>query len=128
MPMSEAAMDGIRDNGRGWRFHLNGLIKAETRKLGEFNNRDGSEYDDEQVIVRRDESEPVVIAIKDKLRCWVEMAANPNNEKPLGEDAKRDIESQLDDLECVEDCSMSEINYAMDRLFDSLDYWRVLAG
>ncbi|USM11509.1 hypothetical protein vBCbaSRXM_64 [Citromicrobium phage vB_CbaS-RXM] len=122
MPTSDAALAGIKHNGLRWKHHLHGLIKPETEKLGAFNDRLDGDDDHEQLVVSRAESEPVVEEIIRKVRVWCEKT------KSLPEDARRDIESKVDDLECVSDCDMGEINFAMNYLYDEFDYWRICTG
>jgi repressor of nif and glnA expression len=127
MPISAAAMDGIRDNGLRWRYRMNGLLKSETAKLGEFNDRIDGQDDDDQLIVLRSESEPVVMEIVRKVRGWL----NDNKRAVpiaarLPAHARDSLAARLDDLECVEDCAIQEINFAMNELYDEFDYWRVL--
>lgn len=119
MAMSEAAIQGIKENGHGWKISLYGLIKPECSKLAEFNNR----INDDGGEVLREESESVVMEIVRKLREWT-----TTNEAKLGEQICRDLRGDLDDLESVEDCDMEEINYAMGRVYDCFDYWRILAA
>lgn len=121
MPISNAAMDGIRDHGHRWRYRMAGLLKSETAKLGEFNDRIDGRDDGDQQIVLRSESEPVVMEIVRKVRGWLS-----DNALRLPAHARDSIVARLDDLECVEDCSIREINFAMNELYDEFDYWRIL--
>lgn len=122
MPMSAAAMDGIRANGHRWKFHMNGLIREETKKLGEFNDLLDGEDDFDQQAITREMSEPVVIALRTKIAKWLD------EHRTLPDNIKDDIRAKLDDLEMVEDCDMGEINFAMNYLYDEFDYWRICTG
>lgn len=122
MPMSAAAIAGIRHNGNRWRYRMNGLIKDECLKLGELNDRIGDRDDGEQTIVSREESEPVVISLRTKVSKWLD------RQRRMPDEIVTNVKCRLDDLEMVEDCGMGEINYALNDLFDEFDYWRILTG
>jgi uncharacterized protein (DUF4415 family) len=121
MAMSQAALEGIRVNGHGWKARMNGLIKPEMMKLAKFNNDLDGDPDEEQMIITRSESEPVVIAIREKITKWLVTAK-------IDDDARSEVQYALEELEMIEDCCMGEINYAMNRLFDVFDYYRILVG
>lgn len=130
MSHKAAAIEGIEANGLKWKFRLHGLIDEQTKQLGEFNNRiaDYSDYnnDDDQVIVTRAESEPVVEELIRLLRKWLKHSGAYLSTFP--DDARRTLENQLEDLEMVSDCAMEEINYEMGNLYDVFDYWRICTG
>jgi hypothetical protein len=133
MSHKAAAIDGIQNNGLNWQFRLHGLITPEAKKLGAFNDRLNDFDDDyEQITVLRSESEPVVEKIVQQLHGWIELAsiepAPLSGATKLPAEVRRDLESALDDLEMVSDCCMGEINHAMDRLYDTFDYWRICTG
>lgn len=115
MPMSLAAMDGIRENGHRWKLTIRGL-KPFTETLGKANdaNNDGESYDHTVV-------EKAVQGIVEKVRKFCEtkdVLADPRIEGELL--------SAAADLECVEDEDIEEINDAMGQLYDAFDYWRIL--
>lgn len=115
MPMSMAAMDGIRDNGHRWKLTITGL-KPFTEVLGKANdlNNIGKPYDQKTV-------EKAVQGIVAKVREFAEtkdVLADPRIEGELL--------SAAADLECVEDEDIEEINDAMGQLYDAFDYWRIL--
>ena len=113
MPISQAAMDGISRNGLGWRMSMNGRFKANAEALGAMNDRAS-----EGEIVTDEEVEVEVKQIIAKSRKWAESL----QDRKIAED----LLSDLDRLEEVEDCGLDEVNYAMDRFYDCLDYWRIL--
>lgn len=126
MSMSEAAMDGIRLNGHGWQFTLKGLIKPETMTLAKLNDliwySHGNPDDMDQLVVPRSESEPVVERIITKMKDWI----TDNFDDPEASEMCHHITSRLVELEAISDCCMGEINFAMDNLYDTFDFWRVL--
>jgi hypothetical protein len=113
MPMSAAAMDGIRDNGHRWRMRITG-IKPFIQPLADANNldNDGQPYDAKAV-------EAAVQGI---------VAATRNFALGKAENLKLDLEARADDLEMVEDCDLDDINHYMGELYDAFDYHRILVG
>lgn len=123
MPMSEAAMAGIRDNGRGWRHQIRGL-KPLTDQLARFNDQGGPEDPGDAAKL-----DGVLKAIAQKVRTFAE------NKDGL------EIDYQLEDaLEWLEDSFavehlaetqdpevyMEEANYQLNQVWDWADYNRVL--
>lgn len=111
MTMSEAAIDGIRDNGFRWSYRIN--LKPWTARIGRLNDGGGG---------TQEEREPLVESIVAKVRQFAKDNALKN------ERMASELISRADDLECCADCDLEDINIAMGELYDSLDYWRVLAG
>ncbi len=106
MAISEAALAGISANGRQWKRQTVG-ISALALQLGEIN-------DDERDAA---EAEGIVREITAKVRAY-----------PAGDAAIREsLDASAEELECVADCDIDEINDAMNGLYDVLDYWRILA-
>lgn len=114
MPMSEAAMDGIRVNGHRWQHRIGGL-KTFTEVLGRANDayNDGGDYD-------RDAVEKAVEGIVHRVRSFAQATGMA--------DARRDLEANADDLEMNADEDIEDINYYMNRLYDSFDFYRILVS
>jgi hypothetical protein len=112
MPMSEAAMEGIRVNGHRWQRRINGL-KPHTEVLGKANDahNDGEPYDEKA-------TEAAVQAIVKIVRSFANSVKDDNLQRDLLHDA--------DDLEMVEDCEIEDINHEMNDLYDTFDFHRVL--
>lgn len=110
MPISEAAMGGIRANGHRWRHRIN---------LGQWPAMLGKLNDAEEAGVEVDENEVerVTLEIVEAVRRCVAKSDWA---------AETDLGSRADDLEMVADCGLEEVNCAMNELYDSFDYWRVL--
>lgn len=117
MPISAAAMDGIRSNGHRWKMTITGL-KRYTEVLGRANDaaNEGLDYD-------RKANEVAVQGIVKVVRAFAE-----NEAAAKDVEMERDLLSNADDLECVEDDAIEEINWAMNQLYDSFDYHRILVA
>lgn len=120
MPMSEAAMDGIRDNGHRWKHQI--TLRDLTQPLGDLNER----YDDGAgEAPKREETEPLVDKIVERVRAFVKQRFERHGtDDPIG----IDLDRRADELEMIADCDIEEINHAMGELYDSFDYWRILAN
>lgn len=125
MPMSEAAMAGIRDNGRGWKHRINGL-KPLTETVARFNNQNGPENVGEAA-----ELDGTLKTLARKVRTFVE------NEDGLEIDFRlEDALEWLEDSFAVEHLAetqdpevyMEEVNYQLGQVWDWADYNRVLMG
>lgn len=105
-------MDGIRDNGSGWKFRIHGM-KTHTETLGKANNsnNDGESYDRKVV-------EAAVQSIVKVVRGFADRASDSNIAEHL--------RYRADNLEMVEDCDIEDINEAMGDLYDEFDYHRIL--
>lgn len=105
MPMSAAAMNGIRAHGLRWRYQLS--LHGQPERLG-----------DEESLVVGD-----VLAIRDSierdLRGFVERRIN----KP-DEDLLMELLKQIDELECVED-DPDHLKAVLIDLYDVFDFHRV---
>lgn len=105
MPMSEAAMDGIRDNGSGWKFKIR--LSDLSQQIGAF----PADADDKAV-------EEVANQLLSRLR---------NHVKAFPKRAySTQLESGIEDLFAVADCGIEEVRYALDPIWDLFDYHRVL--
>lgn len=107
---TQASLDGIAAHGMRWRYHIN--LSQWTRAIGKLNDRDDE--------VSRDELEPLVNAIVAKVRRFAEIHR-------AREGMAYDLERRADELEMLSDCEISEVNHFMGELYDSFDYWRILA-
>lgn len=109
MPMSMAAMDGIRDNGHRWQHTLRGM-KPHTELLGKINDGDTE--------ITMAQGEAAVEAIVHRVRSFAQAVGN--------ERIRDDLDRRADELEMVADCDIEDINFAMEELYDACDYWRIL--
>lgn len=114
MPMSQAAMDGIAANGHRWKLRITGL-KPHTETLGKANNanNDGEAYD-------HTATEAAAQGIVKIVRAFAETVEDEN--------LKRDLLNDADNLEANEDCDIEDINWAMNSLYDTFDFYRVLVS
>jgi hypothetical protein len=114
MPMSQAAMDGIAANGHRWKHTIRGM-KPHTEVLGKANdaNGDGNDYDRAAV-------EKAVQSIVKITRSFADRTSDSN--------VADHLRLRADDLECVEDCDIEDINYAMNDLYDEFDFHRILVN
>lgn len=117
MPITQAAMDGINANGHRWQHRI--TLAPYTAMLGKLNDRNG-----DGDTPTREEIEPVVENIVAKVRSFAEARLRRDDNDQIG----RDLASRADDLECVSDCEIEEVNHAMNELYDSFDFWRVLVN
>ncbi len=106
MAISEAAIDGIAAHGFQWRRSTAGIAEL-AKQLGEIN-------DDER---DHTEAQGIAEAIVNRLRGYRTSDAN----------VRRSLDAAAEELECVADCEIDEINHAMNSVYDTLDYWRILA-
>lgn len=110
MPASEACFDGIKAHGLRWRHELRlGVWPGALGRLNDLAN-DGQPVDDAEV-------ERVTLKIVAAVRAAVDRYEWAK---------KTDLDHRADELECVADCGLGEVNYAMGELYDSCDYWRIL--
>lgn len=109
--MSQAAIDGISENGFRWRHRLS--LRPMTTRLAALNERDGG---------TREEREPLV----EKIVAIVRQFAKDNSLS--NERMASDLIMRADELACLADCDLEDINHGMNDLYDSFDFWRVLAA
>jgi hypothetical protein len=105
-----AAMEGIKAHGHGWMHRI--YLGDWPEKIGALNSRaaDGKDVDDKEV-------EKIAMVIVETVRNYVarwEWAQ------------ATDLEKRADELEMLADCGLDEVNHALDELYDSFDYWRIL--
>lgn len=105
MPMSEAAMDGIRDNGNRWKYELR--LSDLTQKLGAF-----------EANAPESEVETVTSELIDRLRHHVGHHPDRPYSHPLI--------LAVEDLFSVADCGIEEVRFALTDIYDIFDYHRVL--
>ena len=110
MPITEAAMSGIRDHGHRWKRRI--CLGQSPALLGRLNDAaaDGEDVDDAEV-------ERLALSIVESVR-----RACQDQDWP----ADIDLTQRADDLEGASDCGLDEVNYFMGELYDSFDYWRIL--
>lgn len=101
-----AAADGIRDNGFRWNSVRLG-VSAEAKKIGEIVDEKRPE----------DELEKLAESVVAKLRAYPCISGR----------MKRDFAEAADELEGIADCGIDEVTAVLGRVYDHLDYWRVLA-
>lgn len=105
MPMSQAAMSGMRAFGRGWRFQVSFSGLAE--QIGDW-----------------EEGVTPVSEIEDTRRVIIDRTKAVLKNTKATADMIDDIERALDDLEMV-DPEVCEIRGALNELYDQFDYYRV---
>jgi hypothetical protein len=107
MTISEAALAGMKANGRGWRPRSMG-IREHAKVIGRAN--DGEDVSPAEV-------EKAALAIAAAFRAY-----------PTKEEAERqDYEDVADELEMIADGDLDDITEELNRAYDLLDFWRVLA-
>ena len=107
MPISEVCMDGIKANGHRWKHTIR--LGQWPALLGKLNDREGD--------VLESEVEPIAEKIVAIVRAYVERHTWAK---------ETDLARRADELEMVADCGLEEVNFAMNELYDSFDYWRIL--
>lgn len=107
---TEASIAGVAAHGLRWRHQIH--LGNWPAQLGKLNDRasDGEDIDDAEV-------EKAALGIVAAVRATYERE---------GWAKDTDLDRRADDLEMAADCGIEEVNFMMNELYDSFDYWRVL--
>jgi hypothetical protein len=108
MAMSEACLAGIKANGLRWKHRIR--LGQWPALLGKLNDQGDAVADDAEV-------ERYAMKIVELVRAFVRRNAWAQ---------ETDLDRRADELEMVADCGLGEVNFAMNELYDSFDYWRIL--
>lgn len=115
MPMSQAAMDGIGANGHHWKYKIR--VKSHTEIIGNID--DGG---DATIATLKTAVDALVVIF----RAFIALHA--------GTDMAERLDSETDDLEMASPCDtddlfeeLENVRYCMEALYDTCDYYRILA-
>ncbi len=107
MPMSAAAMSGVRDNGHRWKFEIS--FNGQVKRLA---NADDLVVGDCAVI--RDTVVKQVRAFLERRDVVIRLPAED----------RMSIDMEIDDIEMCED-DPDELKVALAPLYDKFDYYRI---
>ena len=101
--MTPAALDGIQRFGNGWRYSIR--LSDQTSRLGDDDLRVG-------------DAEKIANEVGRRVKAWV------NATPKLDDDERYRFTEHAEELADIED-DLDEVRYALNRLYDDFDFYRV---